>query len=127
MTEATKVAVTEEQKAEILEAEKARVIDRSIRYARENDYCNATRKFFVILYGGNEDDFYDSDGMDCVGNTREQVERRRALEEAQRRAQEEERRTYRQRRDMIRSIDRSEHLTGCWCGETHTNNTHVQA
>jgi len=72
MNETILDGVTAEQRAAILEAEKLRVIDVTIRRARDEGYRDETIYVLRAVYPDHEGDFRDSDGLDCNGRTANQ-------------------------------------------------------
>lgn len=56
------------QKAEILAAERTRVIDAVLRFAREEGYCHEVDRALRVVYPISGV-FYDSEGKDCGGYT----------------------------------------------------------
>jgi hypothetical protein len=67
MTDTILDGVTAEQRAAILDEEKARVIDVTIRRARDEGYCPETLNVLRAVYPNHAGDFRDTDGRDCAG------------------------------------------------------------
>jgi hypothetical protein len=111
----------ETESERILRVEQDRVIDVTVRRAREQGYCNEVNRALAVVYPGVTGGFYDFSGVDCRGSTREQNERRAARQAEEARIYEEERRTRAAQRDVMRAVDRGDHVTTCWCGgEVHS-------
>jgi hypothetical protein len=72
MTETILNNVTAEQRAAILDAEKLRVIDVTIRRARAEGYCAETIYVLRAVYPDHVGDFRDTSGRDCYGRTANQ-------------------------------------------------------
>ena len=120
VSESTAAQLDEMTANEILRVERDRVIDVTLRHARDEGYCNAVKGFLAKVYPDVTDGFFDSEGLDCDGETREQAAARRAREEEQRRIYEEQRRSQDARDDMRYRVRNAEHITKCWCGEVHS-------
>jgi hypothetical protein len=66
-----KMTVTMLEKAEILAAERVRVVDVALRHAREHGYCSDVNNALRAVYPDHSGPFYDSEGKDCQGYTAE--------------------------------------------------------